>query len=366
MTRKVLRSGYTTGACAAAASLGAALLLRDGEPVTKVALPLPTGETAQFALAGQKIESWGTHCYVVKDAGDDPDVTHGVELHAELCWVDRQSDDLELIAGTGIGQVTKPGLAVEVGQAAINPVPRRMIIEAVRSVFSQIPPKRALRLTLSIPDGEERAEKTLNARLGILGGLSLLGTTGIVRPISHKAWTDTLDVALDVALAAKVPEVVLTTGRTSERAAQQQALPEEAFVMMGDFIGYCLDACHRKGVENVTLAAQFAKLVKIACGHAQTHVRNSSLDLGQLVTWAKEIGLDAGDCERLELAHTAREVYQMFGAESPLVDRISAQALAEMRTRVPGSRVKILLVDYQGKVAKVIVNHGDTEIQSNP
>lgn len=352
MSRKVLRSGYTTGACAAAASLGAALLLRDGKPVDAVDLALPTGEVAQFALAGQKIEGKKSRCYVVKDAGDDPDVTHGVELHAELCWVDRQSNEVELIAGTGIGQVTKPGLAVAVGEPAINPVPRRMIIDAVYSVFSKIPEDRSLRLTLSIPDGEQRAEKTLNARLGILGGLSLLGTTGIVRPISHKAWTDTLEVALDVALATKVPEMVLTTGRTSERAAQQQPLPEEAFIMMGDYIGYCLDACHRKGVSAVTLSAQFAKLVKIACGHAQTHVRNSCLDLGQLVIWAKEIGLDAGDCQRLELAHTAREVFQMFGAGSPLVDRIVAQALAEMKLRVPGAEVKILLVDYQGKIAK--------------
>jgi len=355
MTRKVLRSGYTTGACAAAASLGAALMLRDGDLLESVELVLPTGDKVRFDLCGQELLKQGACCYVVKDAGDDPDVTHGIELHARLCWTERKGTELDLIAGTGIGHVTKPGLAVAVGEPAINPVPRKMITEAIHSVFPDIAADKALCLTFSIPDGKQRAEKTLNERLGIVGGLSLLGTTGIVRPLSHKAWTDTLEVELDVALAAKVPEMVLTTGRTSERAAQQQPLPEEAFIMMGDYIGYCLDACHRKGVANVTLAAQFAKLVKIACGHAQTHVRNSSLDLGQLAVWAKEIGLDAGDCERLELAHTAREVYQMFGAESPLVERIAAQALTEMHARVPGSTVKILLVDYQGKIAKVFL-----------
>lgn len=353
MSRKALRSGYTTGACAAAASLGAALLLRDGGQLEAVELTLPTAEKARFVLCGQTISPQGTHCYVIKDAGDDPDVTHGVELHADLCWVERQAEELELVAGTGIGQVTKPGLAVAVGEAAINPVPKRMIIEAVRSVFPEIPAEKTLRLTLSIPDGEERAAKTLNERLGIIGGLSLLGTTGIVRPISHKAWTDTLDVALDVALAARVPEVVLSTGRTSELAARKLELPEEAFVMMGDFIGYCLDACHRKGVPSVILSAQFAKLVKIACGHYQTHVRNSQLDLGQLLVWGREIGLDAEDCKRLELAHTAREVYQLFGADSLLVKRVADEALAITGRQLPVAGLKIMLVDYQGKIAKI-------------
>lgn len=352
MTRKKLRSGYTTGACAAAASLGAALLLRDGEPVATVDLTMPTGDLVRFTLAGQQVTDQGSHCYVTKDAGDDPDVTHGVELHADLCWIDRQNEDLEMIAGTGIGQVTKPGLAVPVGAPAINPVPRQMITAAVHLVFPSIPADKTLRLTLSIPDGEERAKKTLNARLGIIGGLSLLGTTGIVRPISHKAWTDTLEVAIDVALAAKVPEVVLSTGRSSERAARQLLLPEEAFVMMGDHIGYALDACHRKGVTAVTLSAQFAKLVKIACGHPQTHVRNSSLDLGQLVVWAREIDLDDVEVRRLELAHTAREILQIFGVESALVSKVAAEALTEMEKRLPGTYRKILLVDYQGKIAK--------------
>jgi cobalt-precorrin-5B (C1)-methyltransferase len=353
MTRRnVLRSGYTTGACAAAASLGAALLLRDGGPLASVELLLPAGDMARFELAGQASSKWCAHCFVVKDAGDDPDVTHGVELHAELSWIERREDDLELAAGIGIGRVTKPGLAVAVGGPAINPVPRKMITAAVRSVFPQIPDGRALQLTLSIPDGVERAKKTLNERLGIVGGLSLLGTSGIVRPISHKAWTDTLEVALDVALAAGVPAVVLSTGRTSELAARRLNLPEEAYIMMGDFIGYCLEACHRKGVPEINLAAQFAKLVKIACGHNQTHARNAELDLDRLRTWGQEIDLDAEDCQRLELAHTAREVFQLLGAESRLVGEVAGRALEMMREQLPAAGVKIQLVDYQGKIVK--------------
>lgn len=348
MAKKTLRSGYTTGACAAAAAKGAALLLRDG--AAEVAgIVLPTGAGACFQLHGQQLDAGVAHCFVVKDAGDDPDVTHGVELHARLQRT--AAAGLEISAGQGIGTVTKPGLAVAVGQAAINPVPRRMIEQALAEVF---PADTGLQLILSIPDGEQRAAKTLNARLGILGGLSLLGTTGVVRPISHQAWTDTLEVALDVALAAGAEPVVLSTGRTSELAAQQHFdLPEEAFVMMGDFIGYTLEACQRKGVAQIVLSGQFAKLLKIASGHPQTHVRHSQLDLKQLLCWGKEIGLDAAECQQLELVNTARQVFETFGADSPLIERVGRQALTLCQRQVAGAEISLLLVDYQGRVARV-------------
>ena len=349
MTRRQRRSGFTTGACAAAAAKGAALLLRDGPPVETVRIELPAGFTAEFKLSGQSVQDGLARCFVIKDAGDDPDVTHGVELHAELCR--SRGTGLEVLAGTGIGRVTKPGLAVAVGQPAINPVPRRMIEQAMAEVF---PAEEGLRLTLSIPDGERRAEQTLNARLGILGGLSLLGTSGVVRPISHQAWTDSLEVALDVALATGVDPVVLSTGRTSEAAAQQYLrLPEEAFIMMGDHLGYTLEACHRKGLPALALSAQFAKLLKIACGHGQTHVRHAQLDLGQLLRWGAEISLDAADRQKLELANTAREVFETFGVNALLVERVAREALQICQRQVPATELSILLVDYQGRVAKV-------------
>lgn len=348
MSKRQLRSGFTTGACAAAAAKGAAMLLRDGAPVESAEIKLPAGFAASFVLHGQQFASDRASCFVIKDAGDDPDVTHGIELHAEL--VRQPAGGLEIVAGIGIGQVTKPGLAVAVGQPAINPVPRQMIEQAIAEVF---PVSTGLQLTLSIPDGEQRAEKTLNSRLGILGGLSLLGTTGVVKPISHKAWTDTLEVALDVAQAAGKGLAVLSTGRTSETAAQTYFdLPEESFVMMGDHIGYTLQACHRKGVSAVALSAQFAKLLKIACGHPQTHVRHSQLDLGQLQAWAEEIDLDAAERQTLESANTAREVFETLGVDSPLVDRVTHEAWAICQQQVPGSELSILLVNYQGQVVK--------------
>ncbi|HEY4745832.1 MAG TPA: cobalt-precorrin-5B (C(1))-methyltransferase CbiD, partial [Desulfuromonadaceae bacterium] len=247
--RKPLRTGYTTGACAAAAAKGAALMLARQEPVNEVTILLPADVSATFALHGQAFAPDAAACYVIKDAGDDPDVTNGAEVHARVTVAPpplmgggrgegeaaRGNSDgdssapptpalphegggrIFISGGTGIGKATKPGLAVAPGEWAINPVPRRMIEQAVRAVF----PKGTLGVEISIPDGEQRAQRTLNARLGIVGGLSILGTSGIVRPISAKAWTDTIDAALDVARACGCPTVVLSTGRTSELAAQR-------------------------------------------------------------------------------------------------------------------------------------------------
>lgn len=346
--KRQLRSGYTTGACAAAATLGAALLLRDKSCPSEVWLPMPVGDNVCFELKKCLTEDNAGIASIIKDAGDDPDVTHGVEIYSRLS---RTSDEgIEFVAGIGVGTITKPGLALSVGEPAINPVPRQMIETALRTVF----PQGGFRIEIFIPEGLERAAKTMNERLGIIGGLSILGTSGIVRPLSHRAWTDTLEVEIDVALASGADQVVLSTGRTSEAAARRQLpqLSEDAFVMMGDHIGYCLEACARKHVPQLALSGQFAKLVKIACGHPQTHVRNSTLDLEQLQHWARQINLDPVDLSRLRLAHTARDVFVRFGADSVLIDKVAAEALLQCRRSLPGARVQLLLVDYQGQVAR--------------
>jgi cobalt-precorrin-5B (C1)-methyltransferase len=364
MARKPLRTGFTTGACAAAAALGAARMLKEQRRIEAVELLLPAGVAATFRLEGQVFDAQKASCFVVKDAGDDPDVTHGVEVHAEVRMVGADGAGgpaVVIEGGVGIGKVTKPGLAVPVGEWAINPVPRRMITEAVLEVF----PPHASRLTphvvISIPDGEERAKRTLNARLGIVGGLSILGTSGIVRPISHQAWTDTLDAALDVALAGGCDTVVLSTGRTSELAAQRyiadlglgtrNRFPEEAFVMMGDHVGYALAACHRRGFPRLVLAAQFAKLVKIASGHAQTHVGASRLELGQLAAWCRASGLDEALAKTIECANTAREVYLAAADPGALAAVVAERALAQMRIWAPGAALAVFLVDYDGPTA---------------
>ena len=249
--------------------------------------------------------------------------------------------------GIGVGRVTKPGLAVPVGQWAINPVPRRMIEETVLAVFIDSPP---LRVTISIPDGEQLAQKTLNGRLGIVGGLSILGTTGIVRPISTHAWTATIDAAIDVALACGCETAVLSTGRTSEMVAQRHlGLAEESYIMMGDHVGYALRACAGKGVRNIVIAGQFAKILKIACGHEQTHVSSSELDLRTLADWVQ---LETGDAVLegfINNANTAREVVE--GSAAPLIGSLVCTRARQFAARLaPGARIKVLLAGYRGEV----------------
>lgn len=355
MDGKKLKYGYTTGSCAAAAVKGAAQMLRDQALVDEVELTLPCGETARFRLLGGVLRDNTASCYVVKDAGDDPDVTNGAEIHAtaKVDFFTRHRIVLE--GGVGIGRVTKPGLAVAVGEWAINPVPRKMIMEVVKEVFAVRCVPATLTFTISIPNGEELAKKTLNERLGIIGGLSILGTSGIVKPISTKAWTDTVDASIDVALACGSRTVVISTGRTSEMAVQQHLAPkgelsEESFVMMGDHFGYSLRSCAKKGVEQVIVAGQFAKLVKIACGHEQTHVSSSELDLATLADWLKQ-SPELAHLERLAReANTARHLLEASDYHQGLIELVCSKVAQASDALAPGLLVRVFLAGYQGEM----------------
>jgi cobalt-precorrin-5B (C1)-methyltransferase len=403
MSAKALRHGYTTGACAAAAAKGAALMLKEQRPVEEVEITLPAGELARFRLHGQEFTENFASCFVVKDAGDDPDVTNGAEVHAAvtlnspspspppiegggtfppspLVGEGRGEGKARIVieGGIGIGRVTKPGLAVPVGEWAINPVPRRMIEEAVREVFpvhfrpGRVRSPFTVHCSLSIPNGAELAKKTLNERLGIIGGLSVLGTTGIVRPISAKAWTDTIDAAIDVALACGCTTVVLSTGRTSEMVAQVflgdrtqvgrkesdpsgpkgvgERLPEESYIMMGDHVGYALRACAKKGVRDVIIAGQFAKLQKIACGHEQTHVVSSELDLRTLAGWLELKTQNSKLKTAVLRANTARQVLERSGNDPLLVGLVCDRVRKFAEKLAPGVVMKVLLAGYHGEM----------------
>lgn len=356
--KKGLRSGYTTGACAAAAAKGAALMLMGQSSVSEASIDLPGGISATFQLSGQTFSTVEASCFVVKDAGDDPDITNGAEVWAtarEGSRVKGQGAIVTIEGGAGIGRVTKPGLAVPPGEWAINPVPRRMITEAVETVlhdFTLRPSPLTLHIEVSIPDGEERAKKTLNARLGIIGGLSILGTTGIVRPISAKAWTDTIDAALDVARACGSKTVVLSTGRSSEMAAQQHLtqLPEEACIMMGDHVAYALQACQMRGFSQPIIACQFAKLLKIACGYENTHAAASELDLAVLHGWAKTAGVASEYLTIISNANTAREIAVATGFDKALTTLVIDRARLAAAVHAPGIQVQPLLCGYDGTV----------------
>ena len=330
---RTLRSGYTTGACAAAAAKAAVLGLLGRPHPGRVEIPFPDGSRHSFELC-----RFGTGlATVVKDAGDDPDVTNGAEIGAEARWLDEPGcESVVLVNGPGVGVVTKPGLPVAVGEPAINPVPRQMIRAAVAEALAEGETAgRRVEVRIFVRDGEALAEKTLNRRLGVVGGLSILGTTGIVRPVSAKAWTDTIEASLRVARAAGLDEVVLATGRTSEAAVQRRlALPEEALVMMGDYLHYALTATARQGFRRIHLAGMWAKLVKAALAVPQTHVRNGALETRQAAALLVDLGLDGPAAAALARANTAREIYERLRAAgrddlvTAVCDRARVQAEA--------------------------------------
>jgi len=332
--------------------------------VSEAVIALPAGEIVTFQLHGQSFSAHEAACFVVKDAGDDPDITNGAEVHARARAAltpaipqGESEQNILITGGVGIGRVTKPGLAVPPGEWAINPVPRRMIEEAVYSVFSSfIPHPSTVHIIISIPDGEERAKKTLNARLGIIGGLSILGTTGIVRPISAKAWTDTIDAALDVAKACGCETVVLSTGRSSELAAQyhRPVLPEEACIMMGDHVAYALRACALRGFREPVIACQFAKLLKIACGHENTHAAASELDLAVLRGWAEAARLPAEQIAIISRANTAREIAVATGFDKTLMELVAGRAREAAAVHAPGILAHPLVCGYDGSVVATL------------
>ncbi len=358
--KKKLRSGFTTGACAAAAAKAATLVLLRQRLLEYVEIPFPTGDRHGFSLHSCVCQDGQVTVSIIKDAGDDPDVTNGAEIIAIVEQVTPQADgdELTISGGPGVGRVTKPGLPVAVGKPAINPVPETMIRAAVREAFEEAGIEKILPLqvTICVTDGEILAERTLNSRLGILGGLSILGTTGIVRPVSAKAWTDTIDASMKVARAVRLSEVILSTGRTSEAAVQKQLhLPEEAQVMMGDYLAYALKAARRHGFAKIYLSGMWAKILKCALGIPQTHVRHGALEVSQAADLLHELGLDRNQADELAGANTAREIYQRLKAASreELITAVCLRA-KEYAVKRSGLDVEVFLVtSEEGVVAHV-------------
>ncbi|MGH3568105.1 MAG: cobalt-precorrin-5B (C(1))-methyltransferase [Pseudonocardia sp.] len=312
--QQALRRGFSTGANAAAAAKAAALLLRDGVAPECVEIPFPSGDRHSFALHTCTRHGDRARAVAVKDAGDDPDVTHGAHLTATVRLV--PGEDVMIDGGDGVGTVTKPGLGLPVGGPAINPVPRHMITEAVREVL----PTGGVQVTVSVPDGEKMARKTTNRRLGIEGGISILGTTGIVRPFSTASWRASVVQAIAVMAAQGCPTLVLATGGRTERGAMALLpdLPEVAFVEVGDFTGAALRRAVEFGLRDVVFVGMAGKLTKLASGVLMTHYTRSRVDIGLLGTITRR----AGGAEELALAvdgaNTARHAYELWEADGML------------------------------------------------
>lgn len=308
-----LRSGYTTGACAAAAAKAATIALLKQEAVEQVEISLRDGKTAIFSLKSCLFDYRQASCSVIKDAGDDPDITDGAEIRATV----RRADipGVTIRGGKGVGVVTKPGLEIAVGMPAINPVPGQMILQSVSEAAGTLN-GRGIEVTISVPEGERLAKRTLNPRLGITGGISILGTSGVVIPYSVSAYTACLSQALDVAVASGCREVVITTGRRSEKFAQAELnLPEECFIQAGDFIGFSLKECARKGLAKATIWSMIGKMSKLADGHFYTNVSDSRVDISQLVQLAADGGVPEAIVKVLREAVTANQIRKLLPLE---------------------------------------------------
>lgn len=344
-----LRSGYSTGACATAASLGACRALLTGIWSKTVTIRLPRGQTPTFELEIAEFRDGCAVAGVRKDAGDDPDVTHD----ALICSSVKRGapgSGVMFRAGVGVGTVTMAGLPVGVGEAAINPVPRRMMGDALRAAAAEANEPADFDVEISVPGGAEMALKTWNPRLGVLGGISILGTTGIVKPYSCSAWIASIHRGIDVARANGARHVVGSTGSTSEAAAQRHyGLPDYAMLDMGDFVGGLLKYLRRNPVPRLTIAGGFAKLAKLAHGTTDLHSKRSRIDFAKLATLAAETcDAPVGIQQAIKHANTGLQALEIGGP--PLAAAIAHEAQQNAVKLLNNSdvRVGVLVFDRGG------------------
>ncbi|CAO3451208.1 Proposed precorrin-5* (C1)-methyltransferase @ Cobalt-precorrin-5B (C1)-methyltransferase (EC 2.1.1.195) [Azospirillum argentinense] len=350
---KALRRGWTTGACATAAARAACGALFSGDFPDPVTVTLPGGQTPAFALAWtERGEGWAA-AGVVKDAGDDPDVTHGALIRARVSRA-APGQGVVFRAGEGVGMVTRPGLPVPVGEPAINPVPRAMIRQAVAEAAALAGEAPDVVVEVSVENGEALARRTMNPRLGILGGLSILGTTGIVVPYSCAAWIASIQRGVDVARAAGLGHVAACTGDTSEKAVvARYGLPEHALLDMGDFAGGTLKYLRRHPIPRLTLCGGFAKFGKLARGLLDLHSKRGSVDLDWLANRLAELGAAPDTVAEARAANTAAQVLGIANeAGLPLADRVAALAQRTALDTLDGApvAVEVLVTDRQGTI----------------
>ncbi len=337
-----LRYGWTTGACAAAATRAALIGLCQGTIPDKVTISLPKGETPTFPVLDAEMgEGWAS-AFIEKDAGDDPDVTHGALIGVRVA---RRlgGERVAFFAGEGVGTVTRPGLPIGVGEPAINPVPRAMIAQQVAEILQSADMDFSVDVTVTVPGGGALAEKTWNPRLGIIGGLSILGTTGIVRPFSCAAWIASIHRGIDVARASGLTHVVGATGATSEARVQAlYDLPEIAYLDMGDFAGGLLKYLRNHPVDRVTIAGGPGKMSKLAQGALDLHSKRSQVDVAQLADWCGE--------PAVREANTALEAFAL--ARAPLAEAVASRAKETVCAALRDApvNVEIILVDRAGAV----------------
>jgi cobalt-precorrin-5B (C1)-methyltransferase len=352
----ILRSGFSTGTCAAGATKAALLALLTGRPVKTIEVSLPKGRNADLSIACTRInDDSSVTTSVIKDAGDDPDVTHNAEICSTVFLLPL-TGQIVIEGGIGVGRVTKPGLGLELGDAAINPVPMSMIKQAIKEVALDHLESCGIKVVISVPRGEEISLKTDNPRLGIVGGISILGTTGIVLPYSTASFAAAIRQSLDVSVAMATDTVVLTTGGRSEDFSKMllgNTFPDHAFIQIGDFIGYSIKQCVNKRIRKAIVAGFIGKLTKMAMGVKQTHVKGSHVNMEFMAKIASMCSSSAVLIRDIREANTARHV-------SEIIDKNSVEGFYEAICREVYSQLndysnnrielQIIMFEFDGKV----------------
>ncbi len=349
-----LRTGFTTGTTATAATKAAMYALISGKPVEQVSVTLPKGKTATLKIAWTKIESGSVTSAAIKDAGDDPDVTHGAEICSTVSF-NHHPGKIEIGGGKGVGRITKPGIGLEIGKAAINSTPARMLEQGVREVAEELLSKRGVNVIISVPLGEELAKKTDNPRLGIVGGISILGTTGIVIPYSTASFAASIRQGLDVAVAMGADTIVLTTGGRSEDFAKVvfKSLPDHCFVQMGDFAGYSIKQCANRKLRKAVIAGFIGKLTKMAVGVKQTHVAGSHVNMDFMARLAIECGAPPGVIGEIKNANTARHVSEIIIKNNirGYFDLVCRKVNEQMSEYAQGAlEINVVMFEFDGRV----------------
>ena len=348
-----LRTGFTTGTCATAASVAAVLSIINQKKTESVDVLLPKKSRITININSCEFGKNKAHCSVIKDAGDDPDVTHGAEIVVDL-ELTPNPNSIEIDGGEGVGRVTKPGIGLEIGQAAINPTPRKMIIENLTEVGKEILEKNGIKVMISVPKGRELGPKTDNPRIGIVDGISILGTSGIVMPYSTASFAAAIRQQLDVVLSMGDDTVVLTTGGRSEDFARKIFdLPDHSFVQFGDFSGYAISQCAKKGISKAHVGGFIGKFAKMATGVKQTHVKGSKVNMDFLSELAKKCKADEDVIQKIKKANTGRNVQEIILENNieGFFDLICSEVYKQMRghseNKLP---IEIILFNFDGNV----------------
>ncbi len=351
--RGKLRTGFTTGTSATAASMAAILSIINQKKIESVDVLLPKKDKIKISINRCEFDKNKACCSVIKDGGDDPDVTHGAEIIVDL-ELTSKPNSIEIDGGEGVGRVTKPGIGLEIGQSAINPTPRKMITKNLTQAGKKILEKNGIKVVISVPKGKELGPKTDNPRIGIVGGISILGTSGIVVPYSTASFAAAIRQQIDVVASMGDDAVVLTTGGRSEDYARKiLGLPEHSFIQMGDFSGYAISQCTKKGIKRAYVGGFIGKFAKMATGVKQTHVKGSKVNMKFLSELAKKCNAEEKIIQEIKNANTARNVQEIVLENNVegFFDEICSEVHKQMKSHSENkTAIEIILFDFDGNV----------------